>query len=142
MKAPPPPRPVRETHLHEAVADLLESIVKLPAMWTCFPAGNTPLPRAYAVKLARMGLKTGWPDFLIVHGKPYGIELKTVRGRLSKSRYVAARGGRTRFVPGQEDVLADLEGAGMQICIARAIEDVLAALQAWQIPTRGVRLAA
>lgn len=136
----PPAQP--EGGLHEAVADLLGRVVLPPAMWTCFPAGNIPLPRAYAVKLARYGLKRGWPDFQIQHGKAYGIELKTVRGRLSKGRYVEGRGGRIRYVPGQQGVLGQLEAAGMEIAICRSVEDVLAALQAWQIPTRGVRVAA
>ena len=147
LRSPPrrayrPPAPQPESDLHEAVADLLARVVKPPAMWTCFPAGNVPLPKAYAAKLARYGLKPGWPDFQIIHGKAYGIELKSARGRLSKGRWVATRRGRVRYVDGQADVVAQLEQAGMEVAICRSVDDVLAALAEWQIPRVGVRIAA
>lgn len=141
-RVPPLPRAQPETSLHEAVAELLATVVMLPAMWNCFPAGNVALPRGSAVKLTRMGLKVGWPDFIVIHGRAFGIELKSVKGRLSRGRYVETKRGRVRYVEGQVDVVAQLEAAGMEIAICRSIEDVLAALQAWQIPTRGVRVAA
>lgn len=144
---PPPRRGFRppaqqEGDLHEAVADLLARIVKPPAAWTCFPAGNMPLPRAYAVKLTRYGLRPGWPDFILIHGKAYGVELKTERGRLSKGRWVEGRGGRVRYVAGQMDVVAQLETAGMEIAVCRSVDDVLAALAEWQIPRIGAKIAA
>ena len=141
-RVPPAVRAQPETGLHEEVADLLARVVLPPAAWNCFPAGNVPLPRAYAVKLARMGLKRGWPDFVLVYGRAFGIELKSVKGRLSKGRYVETKRGRVRYVEGQVDVVAQLEEAGMEIAICRSVEDVLAALKAWQIPTIGAKIAA
>jgi hypothetical protein len=47
------------------------------AMWTAFPAGHVRLPPHAAAKPARLGLKRGWPDVLILHaGRLHGLELK------------------------------------------------------------------
>ena len=78
-----------ETELHKAVAKALTTLVLAPAEWSCFPAGNVPLPPQFAAKLYQMGLRRGWPDFLIVHGgRVYGIELKAKGGALSKTKKI------------------------------------------------------
>ena len=107
-----------------------------PVMWTCFPAGNVPLPPEYAAKLARMGLHAGWPDFLIVHRNIYGIELKREGGRLSSTRTVRTRRGGLRVVEGQADVFPKLGKAGMLIAVCHSIDEILAALAGWSIPLR------
>lgn len=113
--------------------------IRLPAKWTCFPAGIVPLPRMHAAKLARMGLQRGWPDYLILHQRLYGLELKTHGGRLSKG-YMArtARGG-VVWRAGQEEVFPELERAGMTIAVCRRLEDVIAAVEAWDIPRVGTQ---
>jgi hypothetical protein len=128
-----------EDDLHEAVAALLHRIVLPPAEWTCFPAGNVPLPAQFAVKLHRMGLRRGWPDFLILHGRLHGLELKREGEGLSKDRLVRARrNGALRLVEGQASTFPRLAGAGMRIEVATSIDGVLAALRAWKIPVRKV----
>jgi len=108
-----------------------------PAEWTTFPAGGYRLPRSAATRLARLGLKTGWPDILIVHRGVFGIELKTEVGRLSKTRI--SRFGRSgvRLIVGQADMHVRLRAAGMPVAVCRSLEDVLAALRGWEIPLRG-----
>lgn len=125
-----------EDDLHVSIAQLLEVVVRLPAMWTCFPAGNVPLPPQYAAKLARMGLKRGWPDFLVLHEWMHGIELKRADGKLSKTRMVRTKRGALRVLEGQEDVFPKLMAAGMLIEVCRTPDEVMAALCKWGIPLR------
>jgi len=125
-----------EQNFHEAAAQMLDVAVSPPAMWTCFPAGNVPLPPEYAAKLARMGLHSGWPDFLLVHRGVFGIELKTANGVLSRDRMVRTRRGGLREIPGQATVFPKLVAAGMCIAVCRSLDEVLGALRDWSIPLR------
>jgi hypothetical protein len=125
-----------EQDLHESVADALDKLLLPPAEWTCFPAGSVPLPPQFAAKLARMGLKRGWPDVLILNGQIYGLELKRRGGRLSRTRLVRTRRGGLRELAGQEEVFPRLEAAGMTIGVCRSVDEVLALLAAWGVPLR------
>jgi len=127
---------VPEDELHCAVAELLDFALLPPAMWCCYPAGNVPLPPEYAVKLSRMGLKPGWPDFLVLHRYPYGIELKREGGVLSRDRMVRTRRGGLRMVAGQSSVFPKLVAAGCCIAVCRSVDEVLGALRDWSIPLR------
>lgn len=126
-----------ETELHAAIARALSLFVLPPAEWSCFPAGSVPLPPQFGAKLARMGLKRGWPDLLIVHHGIYGIEIKRPGGRLSLTRSVRTRSGILRTVEGQADVFPRLQAAGMAIAVCSSVDEVLAALGAWGVPLRG-----
>ena len=126
-----------EDVLHASVADALDKLLLPPACWTTFPAGSVPLPPRFAAKLARLGLKRGWPDIQIIHaGHIYGIELKRRGGRLSRTRLVRTRRGALRELAGQEDVFPRLEAAGMTIGICTTLPQVLATLTAWDVPLR------
>jgi hypothetical protein len=74
-----------EQALHEAVAAMCHRLVAAPAQWAFYPAGAIQLTAAQSARLVRMGLKRGWPDLLILHGKLYGIELKREGGQLSRT---------------------------------------------------------
>lgn len=140
------PRPFRlrapvlpEDDLHAAVAKALDLLLLPPAEWTTFPAGNVPLPPQFAAKLARFGLKPGWPDILVIHQRFFGIELKRAGGVLSKTRTVRTRNGTMRVLIGQEDRFPRLLAAGMaEIAVCRSVEAVLTALNRWGVPMRGV----
>jgi hypothetical protein len=130
-----PPEP-DEDALHASVKAVLDLLLLPPAQWTTFPAGGLLSPQA-ASRLWRLGLKPGWPDILIVHNSAlFGVELKTRTGRLSKSRTVRTRSGRARHVTGQVEMLADLQRAGVRTAVCRSVDDVLAQLKSWNIPTR------
>ena len=107
-----------------------------PAEWTFFPAGAVPLPPRLAAKLTRMGLHRGWPDFLVLHERTFGIELKREGGVLSRTRLVRNKRGGLRQVDGQRDVFPRLERAGMTIAVCRNTDEVLDQLVRWQIPVR------
>ncbi len=127
-----------EQELHEAVARVCDALIAPPAQWAFYPAGAVQLTPAQAAKLNRMGLKRGWPDILVLHGKLHGIELKRRGGQLSKTRIVRTRRGTPRILAGQVDVFAELEAAGMQkIAICYSVDDVMATLERWAIPLRG-----
>ena len=90
-----------EDELHASVADALDKLLLPPAQWTTFPAGSVPLPKQYAAKLSRLGLKRGWPDVQVVFGgRIIGIELKRRGGRLSRTRIVRTRRGGLRELVG------------------------------------------
>lgn len=127
---------VAEQDLHEAVARALDLLLLPPAMWTTFPAGAVPLPAQFAAKLARLGLKRGWPDVLVLHQRLFGIELKRVGGILSRTRVVRTRAGAMRVLDGQADVFPRLLAAGMAIAVCRSVDEVLAALAGWHVPLR------
>lgn len=126
-----------EDALHCSVADALNKLLLPPAQWTHFPAGGYGLSAPAAARLYRLGLRSGWPDLLVVHeGRLFGIELKTATGRLSKTRVVRTRSGAARVRVGQAEMLAGLERAGVRIAVCRSVEDVLATLRAWGVPLR------
>jgi hypothetical protein len=133
---------VREQELHETVAELFSKLIARPAEWAFYPAGAIPLTGDQAAKLARMGLKRGWPDFLILHEALYGLELKRLGGKMSRTHIVRTRRGSPRILDGQEDVFPRLIAAGMRdIAICHSADEALAALQRWGVPLRG-RIAA
>ena len=127
---------IPEQDLHESVADALDKLLLPPAMWTCFPAGSVPLPPQFAAKLARMGLKRGWPDVLVLHRRLIGIELKRRGGRLSRTRVVRTRRGGLRELVGQEEVFPRLQEAGMVIGVCHSSGEVLTFLAACGVPLR------
>jgi hypothetical protein len=133
---------VPEQELHETVATLCQKLIAPPAEWAFYPAGAIPLTAAQVAKLARMGLKRGWPDFLILYDALYGLELKRLGGKVSRTRLVRTRRGSPRILDGQADVFPRLIAAGMRdIAICHSTGEVVAALERWRIPLRG-RIAA
>jgi len=134
---------VAEDELHAATAQLLRRVLLPSVQWTCFPAGNVPLPPEYAAKLARFGLARGWPDILAIYdGRIFGIELKRRGGGLSKTRVVRTRSGAQRLLEGQADVFPRLTAAGMRIAVCHDVDEVLKALAAWGLPMVRARIAA
>jgi hypothetical protein len=83
-----------------------------------------------------MGLRRGWPDFIIVHDRIYGLELKREGGTLSKTRTVRSKRGGVRLLEGQVEVFPRLERAGMVLAVCRTVDEVLEQLVRWQIPVR------
>jgi hypothetical protein len=134
---------IPEQELHETVAALCHIMVAPPAQWAFYPAGGVQLSPAQAAKLARMGLRRGWPDFLFIHlGQVFAIELKRLGGRLSRTRIVRTKRGSPRVLEGQEDTFPALEAAGMTIVVCHTADEVLATLAQWKIPLRGRIMAA
>lgn len=129
--APARHRPLGDTHereLHAAVAQFLRLALRPPSTWTTFPAGGGGLERGRM--LARLGLRPGWPDVLVLHPSPtaiegcrrailVGLELKTEIGRQSKV---------------QLGVEADFGAAGASYALCRSIDDVCDALARAGVP--------
>ena len=136
LTAPEPP----ERELQATVAAALDALVCPPAIWFSAAIGATKLTAQQAAALSRAGVKRGLPDILVIAppaGRLYGIELKLRKGTLSKTRVVLTRRGSPRILEGQEEVFARLEAAGMEIAIARSVDEVLDQLRRWGIPLRG-----
>ncbi|WP_395707957.1 hypothetical protein [Reyranella sp.] len=127
----PCPRPLGdrlEHELHAAVAQFLRLALRPPTTWTTFPAGGGGLERGR--QLARLGLRPGWPDILVLHPAPtaidgcrrvilVGLELKTEIGRQSQV---------------QRGVEADFTSAGATYALCRSIDDVADALARAGVP--------
>ena len=109
---------MREARLHKEVADFLAVALRPPTFWTTFPAGGGGIVRGRQLKA--MGLKSGFPDLLIIHeGKAFGIELK------APGKYLE---------PHQREMHAALLLAGMPVYTARSKEEITYALETWAIP--------
>jgi hypothetical protein len=131
------PEIVAEQDIHESCASALDRLLLPPAFWFSAAIGATKLSPQQAAALSRAGIKRGLPDLLVLHdGRLRGLELKRVGGRLSKTRIVRTRRGSPRILEGQEDVFPKLEAAGMDIAIAHSVDEMLDALDRWQIPLR------
>lgn len=102
-----------EFRLSCVVADYLAVALPRDALWTHFPAGEARTAITGA-RLKRMGLKPGWPDYLVVsNGRLIGIELKAGTGKASAV---------------QADVGEGFLRAGFSWVVCRTLEDVQAAL--------------
>jgi hypothetical protein len=138
------PEAVAERSIHESCCAVLDRLLLPPAFWFSAAIGATKLSPQQAAALSRAGVKRGLPDLLVLspdaHGpRIYGIELKRHKGQLSRTRIVRTRRGSPRILEGQQDVFPKLEAAGMDIAIAHSVDEMLDALERWQIPLRSHR---
>lgn len=130
------PPPVYELELHETLAKVLDVVLLPPAVWATYPAGATQLSPQQHARYSRVGLKRGWPDIIVIHGRVFGLELKRYGAGLSRTRIGRTRRGSPRIYEGQADVFRRLEAAGMTIGVARSVDEALALLRGWGVPLR------
>jgi hypothetical protein len=137
-------RPVfLEKDLHQAAVNALDVLLLPPAAFTTMPIGHIKLDGQQASKFARLRVRRGWPDVLVVFdGRCIGIELKRRGGALSRSRMVPTRRGGRRLVEGQAETHAQLRAAGMTIAVCDSVDAVLDALRAAGVPLRAHQVAA
>lgn len=71
------PKPALEFRTHVMVADALKLGSAPGWVWSHFPAGEKRDAKT-AGRLMRMGVRPGWPDFLLIspEGRLYCLELK------------------------------------------------------------------
>src|SRR5215468_1632460 len=71
------PPPAKEFDLHVLIADVLRRWASRKWRWTHLPMGEYRTP-ATAGRLKRMGVTSGWPDFMLFHisGRVCFLELK------------------------------------------------------------------
>jgi hypothetical protein len=107
----------RELTLHMSAAQILRRHVRPDWRWSHFPAGERRDARTGA-KLKRMGLQSGWPDFVLVapDGRFHALELKRIGGDLSDD---------------QDDFRLWCIGRGVPHSIAYTTKDVLAIFGFW-----------
>lgn len=115
-----------EFRLACVVSDYLERTLPTRAIWTHFPAGENRNEKTGA-RLKRMGLKRGWPDYLILFDKLLiGIELKAGKGKVSDA---------------QADVADSFTANGAAWSVVRSTEELEAFLMGLGVPLRA-RIAA
>jgi hypothetical protein len=127
-----------EDSLQTTIARALDVLLLPPAVWWAMPIGHIPLSGAQAAKLVRIGLKRNLPDLFVLHqGTLHGIELKRAGARLSRTRTVRTRNGGLRVLDGQVEAWPRWQSAGMRLTTAHSLDDVLAYLEAVNVPLRG-----
>lgn len=116
-----------EQALQKAVAAYLDAVLVPPWYYTAIGHGGGGRTRGAILK--GMGLKAGVWDILILGADRFvaWIELKSARGKLTSE---------------QQDFGEMARAFGNYTGQVRSIEDVRAALDMWQIPTRESRLTA
>lgn len=102
--------------------DLRKILPSPECFMTAFPAGGGGLMRGMFLK--SMGLVPGFPDVLLIHrGVAFGLELKAGKEAISET---------------QRATHAALARAGMDVRVVRSLDEAMAALAAFGIPTRMV----
>jgi hypothetical protein len=107
----------KEIALQMQVAALLRKHAKPLWRWSHFPAGERRDARTSA-KLRAMGLRKGFPDFILIspQGVFHGIELKRRGGVLSEE---------------QKDFQTWAIARGVPHSVAQSMDDVRAVLEHW-----------
>jgi len=107
-----------ELQIHIAVVQHLKMRARRGVIFF-HPASGEKREKATAAKLKAMGTTPGVPDLiLIADGKTYGLELKTIDGRLSHE---------------QRQMLEAFELAGAFTAVAHGLDAALSILTAWGI---------
>jgi hypothetical protein len=101
---------------HCVVADLLKRWCSSQWRYTHLPMGEKRAP-ATAMRLKRMGVKPGWPDFQFAgpQHQMFFLELK--------------RKGSGRISEEQADVLAHLIACGFGVLVTDSVDDAVATLK-------------
>ena len=108
-----------ETEAHIAVADHLRTRCRRAIHWH-HPATGELRDIGTAVKLQRMGVRPGLPDFLLlIDGRLHGLELKRDHGG--------------RVSPDQTAMHNELSEAGAVIAVAHGLDEALTVLESWGV---------
>lgn len=107
----------KEIALHMAVASDLRKWVRPDWLWTTFPAGELR-DKATGRKLNRMGLQTGWSDFIFVSPTAifHALELKRIGEDLDED---------------QEEFRDRCLAAGVPWAVAETIDEAWDAFERW-----------
>lgn len=116
-----------EQSLSIQVANTLRAALHPSALFAHIPNGGARTKAEGGIFKA-MGVRAGWPDYQILWagGRLGFIELKSDDGALA---------------PVQIEMHGLLKRLGFPVAVCRSVEEVMGALAAWGVPTRG-RIAA
>lgn len=136
------PEPFEED-IHVACADVLNACLMRPAEWCCYPAGHIKLTKAQVARLAKVGLKRGYPDIMVFYdGGIWGLEIKRHDGSLSRTYIDRTARGSPVVRIGQVEMFPRLIASGWRaIAVVRSVAEMMRQLERWGIPLRG-RIAA
>jgi VRR-NUC domain len=111
----PPPAPEFRTHC--AIADALRVGIAPGWIWTHFPAGEKR-DKGAAARLKRMGLRPGFPDFLLI--SPTGVHC-----------WLELKRGRARLNWAQDLFRTEMLERGVPHAVARSFDEAIRVLTAW-----------
>jgi VRR-NUC domain len=112
--------PVPERNIHIMVADTLKRFVKPHRwQWTHIPSGEYRTKQTAGL-LERMGVRPGWPDFILINwtGAVYFLELKSEKGFLSEH---------------QQAFFAAMRARGIECAVARSYDEAIKILAGWGV---------
>ena len=113
-----------ESRIQCAIVKFLSHALPKTCLFYSVPNGGYGLPKATAARLKREGLRPGVADLVILRqgGWTAYVEVKTDDGEQSDAQIE----------------FADWCGEnGVEYAVVRSIDDVEAALRAWNVPLRG-----
>jgi len=112
-----------ESPLQAAMLELLAA--GYPDVWVCsIPNGGYIMEPRTVAKLKWLGLRPGAPDLLLVWTDGVGfVEVKAPKGVVSDD---------------QKSVHKTLRAKGHRVSVCRSLEDLIATLIEWNVPTRRV----
>src|SRR4249920_950715 len=109
-----------EANLQRAVMRFLALALPGDAVAVCYPLGGGGY--RHGTRAKALGAMKGFPDVFVIHrGSVFGLELKSLRGRLDEHQILAH---------------ARLGECGMDVVTVKSVDEVQAALAAWGIPNR------
>ena len=109
--------PALEVRTHVAVADTLRRFCEPDWLWTHIGHGGYRT-KATAGLLKRMGLRPGWPDFVLV--SPNGAH-----------HYLELKAGAAPLSPEQRTFAKAMAARGVQHAVARSYAEAIGQLQRW-----------
>lgn len=108
-----------EAAVQQLVCNHLALRARTNVVWFAIPNGGLRGSKVEAARMKAQGVKAGAPDLMIFcDGRTFGLELKTVRGRLSGA---------------QSAMLAKLEAAGVTVGCAYGLNHALQLLKDWDV---------
>lgn len=118
------PPAAKEFALHCMVADVLKRFIMPGWRYTHLPMGELR-EHATAVRLRRMGVTRGWPDFIFVRatGEVCFMELKRRGNHLTEE---------------QDEIASFLCNAGLPYNCVDNFQDALTALKVWGVVRSGI----
>ena len=113
-----------EDRIHRDILKNLRAL--LPNHWIVYHTPNGGARDAITgAQMKGLGVIAGVPDLTILgDGKTYFMEVKSKSGRLQ---------------PSQKMFFGKLERNGIEYAVVRSVDDALACMQAWGLPSREVR---
>lgn len=117
-----------EYHIHCAIADYLDTVIKSPSRWCTVEVSNQANGKAAMIRqkmLKRKGVVTGWPDIQIIIVTPE----TTWSMRMVEMIFFEIKAPKENPTEKQNALHDELRQEGHSVYVVRSVDDVIAALK-------------